>query len=262
MPLMGHGQKDQDWKEKMQNTSQSTSLNIKRDRRYQKAQVPNALHPNEEVYTDLIRAFDLFNGALFVHQLSEPLFTLQNKPRMVFAFRELRFINECGDQVHEIQLNPQICAKLSDYDVLAIIAHAMCLQWRYDFGPANANGQKPSHGYHDKVIAATMIKRGLIPSDTGEPGGKKTGYNLSHYVADGGKFDLAARELLISGFTFRWRATLKTAPDAYDNADDTEPAAKSRIKCNCEICDLNAWAKPDAQLTCSICTVPMPPSQL
>ena len=33
---------------------------------------------------------------------------------------------------------------------------------------------------------------GLIPSDTGAPGGKQTGQKVSHYIAGGGRFERLA----------------------------------------------------------------------
>jgi len=225
-----------------------------------------------------VTAFEHFNHALFGSELSEPVFTLQNKPKMRLSFHENRFINGGEVSTHEIQLNPKACARQSDYDTLACVVHAMGLQWRHEFGPANAQGVKPSRGYHDKTLAIALAKIGLKLSDTGEPGGKKTGYNLSHYIIDGSPFDLVARELLITGFAFRWQAIIQK-PDVDGDEDTPNAAPKSRVKFTCEICDLNAWAKADAQtshrfltkttagsahcfandvrLSCTICAIPM-----
>lgn len=220
----------------------------------------NALHPTSEIYSDFVTAFEHFNDALFDGELAEPVFTLQKKPKMRLSFHENRFINTDGVQAHEIQFNPAICAVQSDYEILGCMVHAMCLQWRFDFGPANAKGVKPSRGYHDKILAVAMAKIGLKLSDTGESGGKKTGYNLYHYIIEGSRFDLAARELLITEFAFRWQAIIqKPAPDTDEDTPNT--ATKSRVKFTCEICDLNAWAKADAQLSCTLCAVPLSPNE-
>ncbi|EFO28839.1 Mpr [Roseibium sp. TrichSKD4] len=219
----------------------------------------NSLNPTSEIYADFVTAFEHFNAALFDGELSEPVFTLQNKPKMRLSFHENRFANNQDIRAHEIQFNPVICAGQSDYETLGCVVHAMGLQWRYDFGPANAKGVKPSRGYHDKTLAVQMAKIGVRLSDTGESDGKKTGYNLSHYTIEGSPFDLAARDLLITGFSFRWQAIVqKPASDADEDTPNAAP--KSRVKYTCEICDLNAWAKADAQLSCTICAIPLSPN--
>jgi hypothetical protein len=40
-----------------------------------------------------------------------------------------------------------------------------------------------------------MLAVGLIPSDTGKPGGKQTGQRMTHYIEPEGQFDRACREL-------------------------------------------------------------------
>ena len=45
-----------------------------------------------------------------------------------------------------------------------------------------------------------METLGLIPSDTGRPGGKRTGQIMGHYVSDGGPFEQAAKSLRGTGW--------------------------------------------------------------
>ena len=45
-----------------------------------------------------------------------------------------------------------------------------------------------------------METLGLIPSDTGRPGGKRTGQIMGHYVSDGGRFEQAAKSLRGTGW--------------------------------------------------------------
>lgn len=49
-----------------------------------------------------------------------------------------------------------------------------------------------------------MESIGLMPSDTGKPGGKKTGQSMADYVIPGGKFYQATQRLLASGFIVSW----------------------------------------------------------
>jgi hypothetical protein len=53
---------------------------------------------------------------------------------------------------------------------------------QHHFGKASRNG------YHNKQWAAWMERIGLMPSNTGEPGGKRTGQRMSHYILPDGAF--------------------------------------------------------------------------
>ena len=61
-------------------------------------------------------------------------------------------------------------------------------------------GAPTRSGYHNREWAARMETLGLIPSDTGRPGGKRTGQSMGHYVSDGGPFEQAAKLLRGSGW--------------------------------------------------------------
>ncbi len=45
---------------------------------------------------------------------------------------------------------------------------------------------------------------GLMPSDTGKPGGKKTGEKMADYAIDGGPFMQATEALLKTDFRITW----------------------------------------------------------
>jgi len=57
----------------------------------------------------------------------------------------------------------------------------MCHLEQHHFG-------KPSGAYHNKEWAKMMHAVGLMPSNTGKPGGKQTGQTVSHYIVTGGPF--------------------------------------------------------------------------
>ena len=65
--------------------------------------------------------------------------------------------------------------------------------WQHHFG-------KPSRtGYHNREWAVKMRAIGLIPSDTGEPGGKEIGQRVTHYIEEGGAFARACSGFLKIG---------------------------------------------------------------
>ena len=94
---------------------------------------------------------------------------------------------------------------------------------------------------------------GLMPSDAGQPGGKRTGERMTHYVIKGGRFSQVCGVLLASGLGISWA----------DRAGEEEARGKkkkpTRVKYTCPGCDFNAWAKPDAPLVCGDCELPLEP---
>ena len=94
-----------------------------------------------------------------------------------------------------------------------------------------------------------MIEIGLMPSDTGEEGGKQTGQRVMHYSVPGGKFDRAADALLHDGFRLSWQS--------FKLATQQGKGKVSKIKYTCPDCGLNAWAKPGAHLVCGECSETM-----
>ncbi len=96
-----------------------------------------------------------------------------------------------------------------------------------------------------------MRKIGLIPTATGEAGGKETGQQMSHLIDETGKFKGACESLLAShpAILYSDRSV----------AEDKTRKKKlgSKTKYTCPSCGLNAWAKPSAPLVCGDCQIPM-----
>ena len=59
-----------------------------------------------------------------------------------------------------------------------------------------------SPGNTNKEWAAKMREIGLIPSDSGQPGGKDTGQKVTHYVEESGRFDRACTAYLAIATAF------------------------------------------------------------
>jgi predicted SprT family Zn-dependent metalloprotease len=107
-------------------------------------------------------------------------------------------------------------------------------------------GKPGRTSYHNKEWAGMMEAIGLIPSDTGAPGGKQTGQKVSHYIAGGGRFDKACRELIEQGFTVRY-------VELWGDPEKRKKKAASKTKYTCPGCGLNAWGKPEINLVCGDC---------
>ena len=104
----------------------------------------------------------------------------------------------------EIALNPDHFRTRDLREVLATLVHEMCHLEQHHFG-------KPSRsGYHNKEWLGIVEAVGLVPSDTGEPGGKQTGQKVHHYIEAGGPFARASVALIKSGYTIAWHALTST----------------------------------------------------
>jgi hypothetical protein len=86
---------------------------------------------------------------------------------------------------HEIAMNPAYF-HLGDTESFQTLVHEMAHLWRHLHGKRNRKGGHGAPGYHDAVWADRMEAMGLMPSDTGKPGGKRTGYHMGDYAIEGG----------------------------------------------------------------------------
>lgn len=155
--------------------------------------------PTIETYPELQRVFSFFNEHLFEGKLSAPLFVLESSVRFAGYFSKNKYVSADGSRkTHQIALNPAAFHESSVKDNLSTILHEMCHQYQSEYG------REPRRCYHDKQWAEYMEERGLIPSDTGLPGGKKTGQRMNHYIEEGGRFDVLADQLIAEGFSFAW----------------------------------------------------------
>lgn len=189
--------------------------------------------------------FDYFNSELFGGELSPCLLNFSRKSKAYGFFAPERWASEDGQPVHEISLNPSYMAERSPEEFLSTLVHEMCHLWQREFG-------KPGkRGYHNKEFARKMAEVGLICSNTGKPGGKGTGVQMTHYIDTDGAFQealqgapdhlpLMCQEVTSAGRTKRLKAS-----------------NKSKTKYTCQGCEFNAWAKPGALLGCWTCQLEM-----
>ena len=84
---------------------------------------------------------------------------------------------------------------------------------------------------------------GLMPSDTAQPGGNRTGQSMNHYIIEGGRYDQLTEKLINHGFKINWQIFMV----------ERDKKSKSKVKYRCPVCNQNAWAKPGAELLCGVC---------
>ncbi|KLD35841.1 zinc metalloprotease [Xanthomonas perforans] len=226
------------------------------------------MHPTKTAYAELQQAYDHFNRALFRGQLPNCLITLQREKRTFGYFSSIRFVSRVGDQTDEIAMNPSYFGVRPVRVTLSTLVHEMVHAWQAHFG-------KPSRaGYHNMEWAEMMDRVGLVPSNTGKPGGKRVGQQMTHYIADGGEFDRACAQLLTTEFTLSWLDRFPPCgPDAFgvdggnegdDAGEDDETAAvkhlllpldgienrTNRVKYRCPNCAAQVWGKPNLLIAC------------
>jgi len=154
--------------------------------------------PTPAVYEEWQSAFDWFNERLFQNEVPQCLITLHRHPRARGYFSPKRFMNRSGQLIDEIAMNPECFAMQSPMSVLSTLCHEMAHSY------TSAKGEEKRRTYHCTFWADKMSEIGLEPSSTGQPGGKRTGQQMSHCIVEGGPFDIACRELLATGDFVSW----------------------------------------------------------
>jgi predicted SprT family Zn-dependent metalloprotease len=216
--------------------------------------------PSRRQYLSLADAFDYLNRRLFAGRLPQPLLTLNHGPAKVkgyyrhssFSFRGTPWKSPI--HASEISLNTKAMSGRSDTEILIELVHGMAHLCQDHQGMSRS---RP--GYHDAGFAEIMEQVGLIPSDTGAAGGRRTGQKMSQYVLPGGPFDLACRALLESGWRLDWEGALSkdNTPSSCGEQSTAVKANDSKTKFFCPECKQNAWAKQSAELICGHCHLRM-----
>src|ERR1700722_1296142 len=130
-----------------------------------------------QAYGELNRAYDFFNEKFFGGALPKCLITLQRKAKAYGYFCPDRFASS-SDLCDEIAMNPSHFRDRSVTKTLSTLVHEMVHLKQQHFG-------KPSRGgYHNLEWAYMMEQVGLYPSDTAQPGGKRSGASVSHYIIE------------------------------------------------------------------------------
>lgn len=154
--------------------------------------------PAIKAYQELQDAYDFFNEHLFNNELPDLIITLNRGRNTLGYFSPDRFTGESN--LSELSMNPDYFGARSLADTLSTLCHEACHVWqRHVF-----TGKQCRMGYHDKVWAEKMESIGLMPSNTGRAGGKKTGQQMTHYIMPNGAFQKAVFELIRNGYSISW----------------------------------------------------------
>lgn len=225
-------------------------------------------------YITLSDCYDLFNERLFGSLLRGCVLTFEDRGQHCGYYREGGFIGrDVEERRDEICLNPRhFLTNTGDLELLQTLVHEQVHQWQFQFG-------KPSlRTYHNREWADKMLSLGLVPSDTGRPGGKMTGQKMADYPEEGGLFLKIAREILQDKRLITWykegvairRAQEYAAVPSSDapemvavlaasfpapdpEAPAVQPKAAGKVSYKCQKCSVRVWGKPDLSLICGKC---------
>jgi len=194
-------------------------------------------------YTRLQDAYDFFNQKLWFGKLPACLITFQRQANARGYFSPDGFKARSGENTtDEIALNPDTFARYTDREILSTLVHEMAHLWQYH------DGEPSRTGYHNTEWAEEMERIGLMPSSTEKPGGNRVGQHMTHYIQEGGPFDIACTVFLADDTAIEWGST-QSEPE--EKAKSKKASAKSKTKFTCPDCGQNAWAKPGAMLACA-----------
>lgn len=246
--------------------------------------------PARSLYNSILFAFEFFNRKLFENRLPGVILTLSRKHNTAGYFVTNSYhstkLNITKDDAytpeilqtylkHELALNPEYFSRTTE-KTYSTLVHEQVHLYQHIEGTASRSG------YHNADWANKMEAVGLLPTSTGKPGGKRIGQTMTHLIIPGGAYQNAYNELMENQeYQLQWAAipydsentelikSLKghiSDPEISPTdkeADTKTPAEKkraSKTKYRCEICDVNAWAKPKVNLVCGDCGTELQPN--
>lgn len=189
-------------------------------------------------YTEFQRAFEHYRTELFEGGVADCIIVMSRKNRTHGYLAPDRWNDGNGLTLHELALNPTDFAERTTEEVLSTLVHEMVHAWQQSYGESVPRGN-----YHNKEWAERMAVIGLIPSNTGDPGGKRTGQSMTHYIDLGGPFALSTARLLDGGWTI---------PYIDLPAEDAKQKAR-RPKYVCPECGASVWGKGGLRIECVDC---------
>jgi predicted SprT family Zn-dependent metalloprotease len=195
----------------------------------------------------LYAAYDFFNKRLLEQKLGKMLpdscmITMQRRASTRGYYSPGNMVNMEDDDegADEIALNPKLFATRSATEVLSTFVHEMVHKWQQQFGTPS------KRRYHNREWADLMIAVGLIPSRDGRPGGKQTGACVTHYIEQGGAFEVACAEFIAKHGTVLYR-------DKIGESQEGARKRASKTKYTCKNCGANAWGCPTLNVNCGDC---------
>jgi hypothetical protein len=215
--------------------------------------VMSSTDPTNDQFAAYRAMWVYFNTALFGGALSHVILNFSRLARSLGFFAPERWRNAGDQTTHEISLNPDHLTRKNAKDSASTLVHEMMHLWRHE------QGNPPRGGYHDTEWANRMEAIGLMPSSTAKPGGRRTGYKMSHYIIPGGAFERAF-EAMPAECQLPWTSGSdedavggKGNDKAKKDKAKKDAARKVKLKYSCPSCELNVWGRAGLHLRCDDC---------
>lgn len=214
-------------------------------------------------------AYAFFNDVFFDSKLPPVVLTMHRCRGAYGYLAPKRFARADGTLCSELALNPDhfdryladgIVDPNSEARVVSTLLHEMCHEW-LEHPELNEGKEAPRRAYHCWRFANLMESVGLMTSTTGEPGGKRVGQSMSHYIMPGGCFEEAFKVMKHLGFSLLVKsydrmhvptgalptvlAPLGTVPTLVVHAPKPRPVGYV-----CPLCAGKAKALPGSRLVC------------
>jgi hypothetical protein len=225
------------------------------------------LSPTQRQLRSIEKAYAYFNRTLFHKKLPACVMTLGRAGRVRWIggmASHVWFQEGEEDRIHQITLDSRLFA----YEIMEVygtLVHEMVHLWQTE------NGQPSKNAFHNREWAFKMREVGLIPSETGKPGGKEIGENVSHYIEEGGRFEKAFSKMPKS---CRYELTTRSSDELYPAAVMTplpkksQASPKSRRRSStgkttyvCPKCGQRAYGGQKLMINCGVCEVAMEPKE-
>ncbi|WPO84636.1 SprT-like domain-containing protein (plasmid) [Chryseobacterium sp. JJR-5R] len=232
------------------------------------------MKPTLEFYTLFQFIYDHFNHTLYNNELPSCMIVITRKNRTFGYYSSKRWVNKENIETDELAINPMFFSKYPLIEMLQTVVHEMCHLWQNHFG------KESRRTYHNKEWGNKMVSIGLMPSNTGNPGCKKTGQQMMEYpfietcksLVKNPKFEklwydrTTNIKLLNFNFPEEQEEIIGTTSTEdqdnlrllYSSFSIENPLAKvsntdSKSKYHCSNCNINLWGKPDLYIICGVC---------
>ncbi|POS00935.1 SprT-like family protein [Flavobacterium croceum DSM 17960] len=234
--------------------------------------------PTQEFYTLLDNLYEYYNQKLFSNELPAVMFVITRKKNVFGYFISKRWQQTQELVSDEIAINPLMFGSYPMIEILKTLVHEMVHLWQYHFG------EPSQRTYHNAQWGEKMQDIGLMPSATGEVGGKKTGQQMMEYVIPNGVFESVTKELFQLSETDIelnkiWfdrnilkgklnpeiaQILLGIVPEVaaasnmeLPNALEVTQGKKNKLTYICPSCKIRVWGKPELNINCNDCTEQM-----
>lgn len=199
-------------------------------------------HPTRTQFNSYCVAFDYFNRELFGSELPPCILNFSRKAKAAGFFAASRWKHRDDDaRTHEISLNPDVLL-LPPIETMDTLVHEMVHLWQQEFGTPSRSG------YHNKEWSDKMVAVGLMPSDTGQPGGSRVGQRMSDYVIEDGPFAKAFAAMPVE-------ALLPWVSGGAAVSGGPTPTRRDKVTFECPECKDKAWGKAALDIRCGKCDV-------